>query len=478
MRQPIVFYGGQSPLARTFSDIARVMTTGPTAEQREYTQALADQTQMRNEMLSRTNQAQSTIAETLPKLFGQFNAQGSPVKPWVNPDSGQVIQNTTPAVPLASPEQTQAIRAGGLAQLFSQIGGDASGAVRNALEVSSAYGSPDDMRRAMVLQGRNIDPNFSPTADEGNRIAGRNNALATSRDLSNIRATPLNRSQFEAQMLRDNFDDLDSLTLSQKKALGALPNKGALITTADGTTVSLGGDVGPQAALSQSSVNRNQKDYEDTKKVLSLIEKIRSDVKANPQAIGLTGNVLRGGQKAFDIFNSFSSQFKSPDELNRELARAEAESKKLGLNLNFDPKLHDPIKAHNLLVFMAREALTNLGGDASKEAIRRMEATVGSPDNWVESPQSYISGLDQLYNIVSESQSDTVDRIRTGRVMPGGAQPQQAPAAAAQPEAPSAEDPVISETLRRAQQAIQAGKPRAAVIQRLLENGINVPEGF
>lgn len=477
MKMPLIVQGQPSPLANAFSQIGSAIANGPSAEQRALFSAESDLNRLKVDEMIRQANAVKGAGSRLSDIFGEHLA-GIDATPqtMVGPAPQEGYTMEDPA------DQTMR-RTTGLASLFADVGKEGAAAIKEGLATGQAFGTPDEMRRSMVLGGHSIDPNFAPTAAEGNRIMTRK----TDDSIREAAAKPMTESEFKAKQLQQNWDHLDQLSPQQQLATGVAPKKGMSLTTdADGNvSFSTGGDA---TGMDKPITKDYQKSLQANQELKSYVTALRDLVKTNPSGVGPTGNVQRIAQNAADVMQVATKMFGSPEGVNKALATAAVDAQAHGLSLNFNPSLPLITRIHNLMIYKAADALAGQSGRSVTDAdLKRIVGTVGDPSSWTEGPQAYTSGLDFLDNMADINIQRSSEMLKAGNVnpvMPGGnatagalpinttpGAPAAAPAGAAQPISPQQAVDLVS----KARAAIGSGKNRAMVLQRLQEMGIQPP---
>jgi len=223
MRQGLIVTPQPSPIAQAFGEAIKGMYAGGTAQEQELKEAMAQHYTAKNMEMQNQQRALREAPQTLAGMFEQHMPQGMPVDEFIGPPPETGFQTETP--------EQRAQRIGiGLADVYGRVGKENAEAMHNGLAAGQTFGTADDMRRSMVLQGKAIDQDFAPTGAEGNRIA-----------LRNQQVKPLSESEVKGRRIDQNFDNLDSLSPSQLKVLGALPSDGITVTSPDGTVMQMGG---------------------------------------------------------------------------------------------------------------------------------------------------------------------------------------------------------------------------------------------
>lgn len=481
MRQPLIVNAQSSPIAQSFSDIAKMFMSGPTPEERERARAqtgvFGAQTNaynaqarldsMKADELAAQAAALKSAGADLASLFAEYTPQGVPVAEMQGPlqppmpagTQGPELPGT--AFPTESPEMRGRRMTSGLGDLFARIGKDNAAALQAGITAGQAFGTPDDMRRSMVLQGKTIDAEFAPTASEGARI---------------MASKPRSRTEVEGQFLADNFSNLDKLNPYQREALGAEPKKGTAFSVAPDGTVTYESGGSAATGLAKSNVATQQKNLEANQQLLRMVDQLESLVDSDPTIVGPIGNIQRGAQTAFDTADNLTKMFGSVEGYNAELEQARQLAARNNLSLDFNPNLPNVIKLNNLLLYKAAEALAGQSGrSVTDNDIKKIRAVTGDPGSWIEGPRAYKSGLSLLRNIANANIETTGKILGSGTVdslMPGAPQPSlggPAPTTGAPPAA--AEDPLVM----KAREAIRSGKDRAQVIDRLRQMGVEPP---
>ena len=347
MREQVTFNPQSSALAKAFSDVSTAMFAHP-PEERAQKQAMADYYRAKADEAGMVNRGRATAQQSLADIMKQYTAAGQPVKPWTNPDTGEVIQNTDLSTPLESSEQ----RATRVQPLIAQgmLSGDKDMAsmFKEALSAVNAYGAPDDMRRSMVIGGHNVTPDFAPTAAEGDRIRQTVSDQTSSRDIAKINATPLSDSQVKGRFLNENFDKLDKLNPNQQKALGALPSNGTSISMdPDGNvSVNMGGSGGGTAGVKVPGgvVSNAVEDFDASNQALTTLDLLLGTEttpgiikKENFGLVGTGRGIVHGGAQQLDALKSMLDN--NRDALAQEIIATPDKFEKFDFAKYFDPSL-------------------------------------------------------------------------------------------------------------------------------------------
>lgn len=479
MRTPLVVNAQPSPLAEAFSKFSGQILSAPTPEERELKAAM---TQMYTQKAAE-GQMQSEAMQGLPgniaSLFAPHTGSGVPVEEFIGPppESG---------LPPEDPNARAARMSTGLASLFGQVGKDNAAAIRAGLATGEAYGSPDSMRRAMVLQGKSIDQNFSPTLDEGNRIAARNQELK-----------PLTESEVKGGLIRDNFDNLQDLDINQQKVIGALPSKGMSVTMPDGTTIEMGGTSLPGGAPTNKTLSDMQGKANSGRELEGVFNVYENMLNGLPEeAFGsagasqqfLSNTLMQGANMATALQKmgyNVGPNVDGATALNLAMNDARTDAAKMGLSPEMSERLFpqkrqvDALEgAYNLMLYKAAAGLAGQEGRGLTNAdIERVATAMPSPLGWTGSKQKSIDSIAlgrQLLGIskaVNTMQPLPAVGAPVGTAPPGAPPPAAAPAV--QGGLPAGYTPERAITEARA--AITARKSRKAVLERLQSYGITPP---
>lgn len=461
MREPLVIQAGASPLAKTFENLATTLMSGPTADERALREAQARIYGAQANEMERQQEALKGAKSALAQLFEDYNPAGVPVSEIQGP------LRPGESFPTEAPSQRATRISTGMADLFAQIGKDNAAALQSGLSAGQAFGAPDDMRRSMVLQGKEIGPDFAPTAGEGNRIVQRNSDIA----VAEAKAKPRSKAEVEGQYLADNFDKLDQLNPYQREVLGAEPKAGTSFEVGpDGTvTYSSGGSA---LNLAKQNVATQQKNLQANQELKRMVGQLKEIVTTDPTVVGPVGNIQRGAQTAFDTADNLTKIFGSVEQYNADLEAARQMAARNGLSLDFNPALPNVVKLNNLLLYKAAEALAGQSGrSVTDQDIKKIKTVTGDPGSWFEGPKAYMSGLDLLSKIADDNLATTGAMLQSGSVAP--IMPGAQPAGAVGGSAPAGSDPALM--IQKARQAISQGKDRAMVLQRLQQMGITPP---
>lgn len=485
MRQPLVFGPEPSPLAKVFSQFATAISSGPSSEERDYRAALAQKTRLEADAAAQKAAALQSSGSRLAALFGDYTADGQRVKPWTDPDTGEVIVNTNPNVELETPAQKAQRQSLGIAQLFADVGKDNADALRLGLQTAGAFGAPDDMRRSMVLGGHAVGPDFSPTAAEADRIRTRN----TDQDIRKELAKPRSDSEIKGALLNKNFNNLDKLTPAQQKALGALPGSGGGVSLGmdeNGRITSLniggaspnsaGGVPGaPSLGKLQPSVQTDmQKRMLATNELSSFLdqyEKLVDGAKDTDFGLSGTGQLLAGdvatqAQNLGGLLNSMGYKVdpkSNVDPLSQATQQARAELLTKGIPVDVvdqlfsgNTKIRQLETFRNLGLFKAASALAGQQGrDLSDKDLARMDTLLANPVGPLGSRARTKQSITDIRSIMNISRQAY------------GGQPQQ-----------SDVKQNAGDLIQQARDAVRRGADPAKVKERLGSLGVTPPSDF
>lgn len=447
MRMPLIVQPRPSPLAQTFSDLSRAYMSGPSREERDYRDALAQKTRMEVEQLQSTQSALKEAPSTLASIFSSHVAGGVPAEEFVGPAP------ETGLVPEAPNNRAERVSTG-LAELFTRVGEDNAKNIMSGLTAGQAFGSPDDMRRSMALQGKNIDEDFAPTGAVADAVAQRNSDLETEQNL----AKPRSESEIKGEFLRKNFDSLDTLNPYQRKALDAEPNQGMALTMGpDGSvTYSSGGAKMPSSVISDAVGNTDSANA-----LLSTVNELRG-LNLKPEDFGLIGSARDLAQGAAGQVSALQNWSAGKQNI---IADEIAANPALFSGFNyaewFDPSLpQKDLLMHTLAYEYAK--MLDPDGRISDADVRNAKAAIGG------GMFDTLDAFNARLPLIEKRGKGIIDR-NANRV-PGGAAPVAGPPVAA-PAMPAGENPAIA----AARAAIAKGKSRDHVLQRLRQNGIEPP---
>lgn len=148
----------QSPIADAINSYTKMKLSGPSAAQNA---ELGARTQLYNEQARGTKMKNDSLS--------QF---------------GNIVGDLLKQQPNETPEQHSDRLSQGIAQFAPMMGPQAVKALQDGLATTNAYGGPDQMRRALVLQGKDPGVNFAGTRAEADSVAARNNANEQSRQIA------------------------------------------------------------------------------------------------------------------------------------------------------------------------------------------------------------------------------------------------------------------------------------------------------
>ncbi len=483
MRQGLVVQAGPSPLANAFSEFTKAMYTGPGPEERAYKEALAKKAQIEAQQMEQQQAVQQEVIKSIPQLFtAQMldkpdpNAMG-PFHPTMGPQpTMQVPETPEETVNRATPQALE------LGLKMGAGSNDPIGQMAKLYSLVLNQGGADQVRRGLTATGHMPGPDFAPTAAEGNRIVERNTLAEQNKQIAIDGAKPLTGDQFKAQELSGNWDNLDKLNPLQLKALGAMPSKGVSFSTGPdgGMEFSMGGDDG-SLGLTKANTSIQQKNLQANQELKAMVGHVRGMVQKNPSAIGAVGNIQRGAQTAYDVAGTVRNMFGTPEAYGDQLKKAQLTAMRNGLSLRFDKDMHNVVNLHSLMLYKTAEALAGQSGrSVTDNDIKKAEKIVGKVDGWFQSPQAYVTSLDQLEMLADDNIGKAGEMLKSGTVnpiMPSGASGAPPAADTAAPAAPAAGgsniDPAAA--IEAARAAIGKGKSREHVLQRLRQNGIQPP---
>lgn len=175
MRERLVIKPQESPIGGVFDQAMKGYIARPGYES-TYKGMEAGKIKQVMDTAALTRQAQIAQQSAMAQILERHMAGGAAVKPWTNPDTGAVVQNTDTNAPMESPaEQAARIQPliGG-SMVGPGVTSDMAKQFVEALAASKAMGGSDEARQSMILGGHSVDQNFAPTAAEGNAIQHRN----------------------------------------------------------------------------------------------------------------------------------------------------------------------------------------------------------------------------------------------------------------------------------------------------------------
>lgn len=163
---------------------------------------------------------------------------------------------------------------------------------------------------------------------------------------------------------------------------------------------------------------------------ISLTGQIKQLVTADPTLVGAVGNIRRAGQEVVDVGRSVNMLFGGPERAEQTLNNARAslaartpgglEAARKILPALFDSNLNSIQTLNGLLVYQAAAAIGQDGRNASDADIKRVLSIVGSPDQWMQGPQTYLSKVTQLEQIITQQRESDVKILQGGDVRLGG----------------------------------------------------------
>lgn len=176
---------------------------------------------------------------------------------------------------------------------------------------------------------------------------------------------------------------------------------GSYITQPDGTVISIDGGMPPEMTTAVTTDLQTKDLAFDTYRTFS--QKMRNDIIANPGGVGTRGNIARIADGLLGQVNSFAPNSKLGQELKSivDATAGQYTDPVTGKIMNKD--LYAAASTAALLPFVASEAIVGQGGRSlSNEDRDLVFNAVGSPEDWLATPDKLIARLDNVDAIVNE----------------------------------------------------------------------------
>lgn len=340
-------------------------------------------------------------------------------------------------------------------------------------------GTDQDIANAYVANGKPIGVNDAFTLTGRDAVAQRNAAAEQSKALAVVAATPRTEAQVKGGLLQNNFgnlgaltpeqqavlsaiptleerkgtafgqlpadkqavavgpskeqtigdlvgshfDNLDTLTPSQRQILGANPSSSStprnyiapdgrkgvtmdgLTDAATGTKIAPGAQIftgqvqaGGSGDLQKPVITDLQRGQVALGDFRATMDALRDVAGKDPSLFGTVGNVRRIGQGVAGQADAVSSllgvqQF---GKVSEELASAGVAPK------FFDPNLTDVEKLASLAAFQAAKVLADQEGKGlSNQDFDRFREIVGDPASWLSTQQNFMAGLNRIDSLAT-----------------------------------------------------------------------------
>lgn len=174
---------------------------------------------------------------------------------------------------------------------------------------------------------------------------------------------------------------------------------GSYIRQPDGTVISIDGGVPPEMTTAVQTDLQTKDIAFDTYRTFT--DNYRNAIVNNPGGVGTRGNVARLADGLLGQVSSFApgSEFETTLRNIVNTTAGQYTDPATGQIMNAD--LYDAATVASLLPFVAAEAIVGQGGRSlSNEDRELVRQAVGSPDQWLATPDKLISRMDQLDRIV------------------------------------------------------------------------------
>lgn len=191
---------------------------------------------------------------------------------------------------------------------------------------------------------------------------------------------------------------------------------GSYIQQPDGTVISIDGGMPPDLTKSVQTDLQTKDISFDTYR--SFTDSYRQSLMNNPSAVGTRGNVARLADGLLGQVNSLAPNSEMSNRL-KSIVNATAgqfTDPATGQIMNAD--LYDAATVASLLPFIAAEAIVGQGGRSlSNEDRELVQRAVGSPEDWLATPDKLMSRINQMDAIVENLRQKYQGRLVGQRPM-------------------------------------------------------------
>jgi hypothetical protein len=396
-QQPLVVQAGPSPLATAFTKLSSdLITADPSkaaataAQSRKYdAEAAKSEAQLR---------AMNAVQGKMASIFQQYTADGRQVKPWTNPDTGQLIPNTDTSVPL---EPATAVRdrfaasMPDITSLYAQLSDDPAKGLTEGLRVGEMYrGTPDSTRLGAMLGGDMPGTDFSGTTAEADRIAARNTSLDQNKQIAVNNAKPMREATPRNYITLEGKQSytLDGMT---DAATGARIPYGSQIFTGQVNSENAGGLKMPSSVVSNTinQVDAAETTLRTTKRLREVLkpQNMGTVGKGRALAQGVAGQVDAAAQALRDSNDSYAKLVKQDSSMVAEAGR---EGEKFNYGEWFDPSIPKQRYLESEVAFqIARQRSPD--GRVSNDDMKRASADLQAR-GWLNDENSMVAVLDEI----------------------------------------------------------------------------------
>ncbi len=322
---------------------------------------------------------------------------------------------------------------------INQLGaeGGTPDAILSLANASSSF-SDDQRLRAFTGAGKSVgkDQPFSLSGQEDIRAANLRNQIAE--NAAKISATPLSRSEFEAQVLAGQTDEFNTNRLQSTGiptipvlneagqavrvprtvvGMGAGPERAEIVNNALGA-VALGATKTSDLGLNKPVASDVQRAVLAMKDFNIVIDTVVDTAKKNPNMFGLVGNVLRLAQDFQGQASALASAFsngKQFEQISAELAQANVEGRDLIDPEFFDPDLANLPRLATLAAYQAAAALAQQTGRAlSDKDFILFRQIVGDPTDFFSTQPKFLSGMKLLREVANRMLESRIEALEKG----------------------------------------------------------------
>lgn len=205
---------------------------------------------------------------------------------------------------------------------------------------------------------------------------------------------------------------------ADNKQIASAPFKtggGSYIQQPDGTVISIDGGMPPLRGNVAGQLQEKDISF-DTYRTFS--DNMRKEVMANPQSVGTRGNIARLADGVLGQVNSLAPDSPLSTKLNEivNVTAGQYTDPATGQIMNKD--LYSAATLSAILPFVAAEAIVGQGGRSLSNEDRELVASaIGSPENWLATPDRLVSRLNQLDNVVNQLRVKYQGRLAGTRPM-------------------------------------------------------------
>lgn len=191
---------------------------------------------------------------------------------------------------------------------------------------------------------------------------------------------------------------------------------GSYIQQPDGTVISIDGGQPPGLTTSVTTDLQGKDISFDTYR--SFTDSYRNSLINNPSAVGTRGNVARLADGLLGQVNSLAPGSEMSEQLKAIVNATAGQYTDPATGQIMNADLYDASTVASLLPFIAAEAIVGQGGRSlSNEDRELVQRAVGSPDDWLATPDKLLARMNQMDAIVENLRQKYQGRLTGQRPM-------------------------------------------------------------